>query len=158
MASAGHTNTVLQTSLDGRSEVATDATNKRMVGDPNGRGEAYVFGIDGDPTTLCYVLTVDKIAPATAARRHPRQPGGLLRQRAQRRVPRWRRPRPARRRAVAGGVSAATPCRLPKIKRRAGLGVPTYPSVESRLGELRRERAGVDDVLSHGSKLAVQVL
>ena len=70
MAAAGHSNTVLEANLDGRSEVATNATNKRLVGDPNGRGEAYVFGIDGDATTLCYVLTVDKIAPATAAHIH----------------------------------------------------------------------------------------
>ena len=70
IASAGHENTVLETTLDGRSEVATDATNKRIVGDPNGKGEAYVFGIDGDAKTLCYVLTVDKIAPARAAHIH----------------------------------------------------------------------------------------
>ncbi len=70
VAVAGHTNTVLEANLDGRSEVATGAKNNRNVGDPNGRGEAYVFGIDGDPTTLCYVLTVDKIAPATAAHIH----------------------------------------------------------------------------------------
>jgi CHRD domain len=65
-ASAGHTNTVLEAGLSGRSEVATDATNNAMVGDPNGRGEAYVFGIDGDPTTLCYILTADKIAQLEA--------------------------------------------------------------------------------------------
>ncbi len=70
IATAGHTNTVLEARLDGRSEVAKDATNRRIVGDPNGTGEAYVFGIDGDPTTLCYVLTVDRIAPATAAHIH----------------------------------------------------------------------------------------
>ena len=69
-AFAGHTNTVLEASLDGRQEVAPTAKNKAMVGDPNGRGDAYVFGIDGDATTLCYVLTVDKIAPATAAHIH----------------------------------------------------------------------------------------
>jgi hypothetical protein len=69
-ALAGHTNTVLEASLDGRSEVVTGATDMRIVGDPNGRGEVYVFGIDGDPTTLCYVLLVDKIAPATAAHIH----------------------------------------------------------------------------------------
>ncbi len=68
-AFAGHTNTVLEATLDGREEVATTAT-KAMVGDPSGRGDAYVFGIDGDATTLCYVLTVDKIAPATAAHIH----------------------------------------------------------------------------------------
>ncbi|GIU95463.1 MAG: CHRD domain-containing protein [Gaiellaceae bacterium] len=69
-ALAGHTNTVLEASLDGRSEIATGATNMRIVGDPDGRGEVYVFGIDGDPTTLCYVLLVDRIAPATAAHIH----------------------------------------------------------------------------------------
>jgi hypothetical protein len=70
IASAGHENPVLETTLDGRSEVASDATSRKMVGDPNGRGEAYVFGIDGDASTLCYVLTVDKIATATAAHIH----------------------------------------------------------------------------------------
>lgn len=69
-AIAGHTNTVLEASLDGRTEVDAAAANKAIAGDPNGRGEAYVFGIDGDPKTLCYVLTVDKIAPATAAHIH----------------------------------------------------------------------------------------
>ena len=69
-ALAGHTNTVLSAELDGRQEVRTDATDKRIAGDPNGRGEVYVFGIDGDPTTLCYVLNVEKIAPATAAHIH----------------------------------------------------------------------------------------
>lgn len=59
---AGHTNALLVAELDGRSEVASDATNRRIVGDPNGRGEAYVFGIDGDPTTLCYILAVENIA------------------------------------------------------------------------------------------------
>ena len=60
-AFAGHTNTLLEANLTGRAEVAPDGT-KGLVGDPNGRGSAYVFGIDGDPTTLCYVLEVDKIA------------------------------------------------------------------------------------------------
>jgi hypothetical protein len=46
-----------------------------VVGDPNGRGEADVFGIDGDPNTLCYVLTVSKIASATAAHIHEGAPG-----------------------------------------------------------------------------------
>lgn len=57
---AGHTNNVLEASLNGRQEVS-DSNNNRISGDPNGRGEAYVFGIDGDPNTLCYVVTVDKI-------------------------------------------------------------------------------------------------
>lgn len=74
-AGAGHANTVLTASLNGRSEVATGATNQRMVGDPNGRGEIYVFGIDGDPKTLCYVLTVNGIDPATAAHIHEGPPG-----------------------------------------------------------------------------------
>jgi len=69
-AIAGHTNTVLEASLDGRSEVDSAAGNRSIAGDPNGRGEVYVFGIDGDPNTLCYVLTVDKIAPARAAHIH----------------------------------------------------------------------------------------
>ncbi len=70
IAAAGHENRVLETTLDGRQEVANDATDRRIVGDPNGTGEAYVFGIDGDPTTLCYVLTVDGIATAAAAHIH----------------------------------------------------------------------------------------
>ena len=68
-AFAGHTNTVLNADLNGRAEVGT-GTNNAVVGDPNGRGEVYVFGIDGDPTTLCYVLLVDKIETATAAHIH----------------------------------------------------------------------------------------
>jgi len=68
-ALAGHTNTILAADLDGRQEVAADGS-QAIAGDPNGRGEAYVFGIDGDAKTLCYVLTVDKIGPATAAHIH----------------------------------------------------------------------------------------
>jgi hypothetical protein len=80
-AGAGHLNPVLEATLDGREEVATDAKDRRIVGDPNGRGEIYVFGIDGSSTTLCYVLTVEKIAPATAAHIHkaPRgENGGVV--------------------------------------------------------------------------------
>jgi hypothetical protein len=58
---AGHLNAVLEAQLDGREEVATGATNRAIVGDPDGRGEIYVFGIDDDPKTLCYVLIVKKI-------------------------------------------------------------------------------------------------
>ncbi|HEY9763707.1 MAG TPA: CHRD domain-containing protein [Trichocoleus sp.] len=61
IARAGHTNRVLSTELTGRAEVASNARNNRMVGDPNGMGSAYVFGVDGDPTTLCYVLKVSDI-------------------------------------------------------------------------------------------------
>lgn len=60
-ASAGHLNTLLEADLNGRSEVSPDGA-RGVVGDKNGRGSFYVFGIDGDPTTLCYVLEVDKIA------------------------------------------------------------------------------------------------
>ncbi len=77
-AFAGHTNTLLESSLSGRNEVAPATSGQngnndhggRNVGDLNGRGENYVFGIDGDPTTLCYVLIVENIAPATAAHIH----------------------------------------------------------------------------------------
>ena len=68
-AQAGHTNTLLTADLSGRSEVAADGS-KRIAGDPDGRGEAYVFGIDGDPTTLCYILEVSRIADLEQA------PGG----------------------------------------------------------------------------------
>lgn len=61
-ASAGHSNVVLEADLDGREQVSDGATDARIVGDPDGRGEAYVFGIDGDPTTLCYLVEVEKIA------------------------------------------------------------------------------------------------
>lgn len=70
-AQAGHTNSVLEADLDGRSEVAADGSSA-ISGDPNGRGEAYVFGIDGDPTTLCYVIVVDKIAELDQAPGGPR--------------------------------------------------------------------------------------
>lgn len=59
--SAGHENIVLETSLSGRAEVASGSRDNRIVGDPRGRGEAYVFGIDGDSTTICYVLLVERI-------------------------------------------------------------------------------------------------
>lgn len=69
LAGAGHETTVLETELRGRNEVSADGS-RRNVGDSNGRGEAYVFGIDGDAKTLCYVLTVEKIEPATMAHIH----------------------------------------------------------------------------------------
>lgn len=62
-ALAGHTNIVLEAELNGREEVAADAGNKSMVGSPNGRGHAYIFGIDDDPATLCYALVdIKKVA------------------------------------------------------------------------------------------------
>ncbi|MFQ6172217.1 CHRD domain-containing protein [Oryzobacter sp. R7] len=65
-AFAGHTNTLLEADLTGRAQVAADGS-RGLSGDPNGRGSVYVFGIDGDPTTLCYVLEVDKIAETEQA-------------------------------------------------------------------------------------------
>ena len=60
-ALAGHTNTILHTMLDGSSEVAEDGDMAMLVGDANGMGEAYVFGVDGDATTLCYSLFVSGV-------------------------------------------------------------------------------------------------
>jgi hypothetical protein len=60
-ALAGHLNIVLEADLDGNDEVRTGATNNAIVGDPNGEGEVFVFGIDGDPLTLCYVLEAEAI-------------------------------------------------------------------------------------------------
>ena len=75
-AHAGHLNIVLETQLDGREQVSTGATNSANVGDPNGRGEAYVFGIDNNPTTLCYLIVdvkkIDelKMAPGNGRAAH----------------------------------------------------------------------------------------
>ena len=60
-ALAGHTNTVLHTMLDGSSEVSPDGDMSMLVGDANGMGEAYVFGVDNDETTLCYSLFVSGV-------------------------------------------------------------------------------------------------
>jgi len=60
VAMAGHTNELLEADLDGREEVGEDPS-KRLVGDPDGKGKGYVFGVDGDPTTLCYNVIVNKI-------------------------------------------------------------------------------------------------
>lgn len=60
-AQAGHENAVLEAELTGASEVGEDGT--MGVGDEDGIGQAYVFGIDGDPTTLCYVITAEGIDP-----------------------------------------------------------------------------------------------
>jgi len=62
-AFAGHEVTILSATLDGNDEVP-------VKGDPNGRGEVRVFGIDGSTNTLCYVIEVEKIEPATAAHIH----------------------------------------------------------------------------------------
>lgn len=58
---AGHTNAVLMTELDGSSEVSSSGDPSETVGDATGTGHAYVFGVDGDETTLCYVLGVSGI-------------------------------------------------------------------------------------------------
>lgn len=80
-ALAGHLNNVLEGDLTGRQEVRTDAKNNKNVGDPNGRGEGYVFGIDKDTRggidvnnegTLCYLLIVEKIADLELAPGAPR--------------------------------------------------------------------------------------
>ena len=56
---------VLEAELSGASEV--DADGAAGVGDPDGSGHAYVFGIDDDPTTLCYVITATGIDPTFEA-------------------------------------------------------------------------------------------
>ncbi|WP_436793552.1 CHRD domain-containing protein [Actinospongicola halichondriae] len=72
IASAGHLNPLLEADLSGRNEVASNAKSNKIVGDPNGRGEGYVFGIDNDDLgadgtvdntdTLCYIVIVDGIS------------------------------------------------------------------------------------------------
>lgn len=75
LAIAGHLNRLLTADLDGRQEVNTSGNNA-IVGDPDGRGEFYVFAIDstvasnGPPPTfpsdnskvLCYNLQVKRIS------------------------------------------------------------------------------------------------
>ena len=65
VAQAGHENAVLEAELSGASEV--DDAGATGVGDPDGAGYAYVFGIDEDPITLCYVITADGIDPTFEA-------------------------------------------------------------------------------------------
>lgn len=55
-AVAGHVNVVLKAELNGREQVQDGATSSAMVGSPEGRAEIYVFGIDGDPKSLCYAI------------------------------------------------------------------------------------------------------
>ncbi len=62
-AFAGHTNTIAKAKLTGAQEV--------KKGDPDGRGSASIFGIDGDAKTLCYVLRVNRISlPAEGVAAH----------------------------------------------------------------------------------------
>ena len=95
-AVAGHLNEVVEADLDGRQEVATGATTAKIVGDPNGLGEVYVFGIDNlresdgaggfvteaNTDSLCYLLKVDNVSgtennpgPPYAAHIHRGEPG-----------------------------------------------------------------------------------
>lgn len=69
LAGAGHQGPFLEAELDGRSEVASNAKSNKIVGDPNGSGEAYVFTTN-EGATLCYVVEVSKIEPATAMHIH----------------------------------------------------------------------------------------
>ncbi len=57
--------TVLQTELSGEEEVPP--------GDPDGSGSATIIVIP--PDRVCYVLTAENIAPATAAHIHQAPPG-----------------------------------------------------------------------------------
>jgi hypothetical protein len=61
LAFAGHLNVLLNAQLDGRDEVSAPGS-MAIAGDPDGRGEAYVFGIDGRTDVICYNLTVRRIA------------------------------------------------------------------------------------------------
>ena len=67
-ASAGHLNIVLETALDGRQEIGTGGASSALVGDMNARANAYVFGVDGNPAVLCYLIVdvrkLDEIAQA----------------------------------------------------------------------------------------------
>ncbi|MGP4845963.1 CHRD domain-containing protein [Marinobacter sp. 1Y8] len=51
---AGHTNPVLKAELTGDAMVDSE-------GDTAGNGTAYVFGVDGDAKTICYVIEVNGI-------------------------------------------------------------------------------------------------
>jgi len=68
VAYTGHDTLVAEAIMDGREEVNSSATDRRLVGDPDGTGSAIIFGIDHDPTTLCYVIKTERIqlAPADA--------------------------------------------------------------------------------------------
>ena len=75
LALAGHLNILLNADLDGRQEFSAVATSNAIVGDPNGRGEFYVFQIDStaavdNSKVLCYNLQVKRIGELELA------PGG----------------------------------------------------------------------------------
>ncbi len=67
-ASAGHLNIVLETTLDGRQEVGMGGASSALVGDMSARANAYVFGVDGNPAMLCYLIVdVRKLDELTQA-------------------------------------------------------------------------------------------
>lgn len=66
-AEAGHRAAVVSGDLDGRQEVGGEA-NRRLVGDPNGSGEAYLFSPRAGE--LCYVLEVADVETPRAAHVH----------------------------------------------------------------------------------------
>jgi len=66
---------VLETKLKGSNEVSSTIGSRAVVGDRDGTGKAFVFGIDNDVSTLCYVLKVKRIGPAAAAHIHEGQRG-----------------------------------------------------------------------------------
>ncbi len=74
LAMAGHLNKLLNADLNGRQEVGTSGNNA-LVGDPDGKGEFYVFAIDSVASTdnsrvLCYNLQVKRVGELELA------PGG----------------------------------------------------------------------------------
>ena len=77
VAMAGHLNALLNADLDGRQEVNSSGNNA-IVGDPDGRGEFYVFAIDSVGSTdnsrvLCYNLQVKRIGELEMAPGNGRQ-------------------------------------------------------------------------------------
>lgn len=72
-AIAGHLNTLLNAELDGRQQVNTTGSNA-IVGDADGRGEFYAFGIDANKDTLCYNLQVKRIGELDLPPNSPANP------------------------------------------------------------------------------------
>ena len=68
---AGATTTTTQLTAD------LNGANEVPPADPNGTGEAHVFGAAGHPDKLCFVLFVDQIGTPTAAHIH-RGPAGVV--------------------------------------------------------------------------------
>ncbi len=71
-AQAAHEGTQVAGSLNGRNEVANDAKDNRIVGDPNGRGDVVVYS-PSTPTPnslLCMEVAYDKLAEVTGVHVH----------------------------------------------------------------------------------------